>query len=90
MNPVINGSQFINNWGAKPASMIGSGARPMFMIGWEAQGQAIMCQAPKRRHTVQLDDEGSNKPYKKPNSQRCPYGLTMSQKRRVQQLRQLE
>jgi hypothetical protein len=43
----------------------------------------IMCRAPKRRRTLQLNDEGSNQSYKKPNPQRCPDGLTKSQKRRV-------
>jgi hypothetical protein len=50
----------------------------------------IMCQAPERRCTLQLDDEGSSQTHKKPNPQWCPDGLTKSQKRRVQRLRQLE
>jgi hypothetical protein len=50
----------------------------------------IMCRTPERRHTVQLDDEGSNRSYKKLNPQWCPDGLTKSQKRRVRRLRQLE
>jgi hypothetical protein len=50
----------------------------------------IMCQALERRHTLQLDDEGSIQTCKKPNPQWCPDGLTKSQKRRVQCLRQLE
>jgi hypothetical protein len=37
-----------------------------------------------------LDDEESSRSYKKPNPQWCPDGLTKSQKRRVQRLRQLE
>jgi hypothetical protein len=49
-----------------------------------------MCQAPERRHTLQLDDEGSSQTHKNPNPQWCPDGLTKSQKRRVQHLRQLE
>jgi hypothetical protein len=47
----------------------------------------IMFRAPKRRCTLQLDDEGSSQSYKKPNPQWCPDGLTKSQKRRVQSLR---
>jgi hypothetical protein len=50
----------------------------------------IMCRAPKRRRTLQLDDEGSRQTRKKPNPQWCPDGLTKSRKRRVQHLRQLE
>jgi hypothetical protein len=50
----------------------------------------IMCRAPERRCTLQLDDEGSSQTHKKPNPQWCPDGLTKSQKRRVQRLRQLE
>jgi hypothetical protein len=49
----------------------------------------IMCRAPERRHTLELDDEGSSQTRKKPNPQWCPDGLTKSQKRRVQRLRQL-
>jgi hypothetical protein len=44
MNSIINGSKFINGWGAKPAYTIGWGARPVFMISWEAEsmkGQTI-------------------------------------------------
>jgi hypothetical protein len=33
MNSIIKGSQFINGWGAKPASTISWGATPLFMIG---------------------------------------------------------
>jgi hypothetical protein len=40
--------------------------------------------------TLQLDGEKSSQTYKKPNPQWCPDGLTKSQKRRVQHLRQLE
>jgi hypothetical protein len=68
------------------ASMISSGARLIFMTGWEAQGQDIMCRGPKRWRSVQLDDEGSNKSYKKPNPQYCPYGLTKFEKNRDQHL----
>jgi hypothetical protein len=50
----------------------------------------IMCCAPKCRLTLQLDDEGSRQTRKKLNTQWCPDGLTKSQKRRVQRLRQLE
>jgi hypothetical protein len=50
----------------------------------------IICRAPERRRTLQLDDEGSSQTHKKPNPQWCPDGLTKSQKRRVQHLRQLE
>jgi hypothetical protein len=50
----------------------------------------IMCRAPERRRTLQLDDEGSSQTRKKPNRQWCLDGLTKSQKRRVQRLRQLE
>jgi hypothetical protein len=50
----------------------------------------IMCRAPERRRTLQLDDEGSSQSYKKPNPQWCPDGLTKSQKRRVQRQHQLE
>jgi hypothetical protein len=50
----------------------------------------IMYQALKRQRTLQLDDEGSSQTRKKPNPQWCPDGLTKSQKRRVQRLRQLE
>jgi hypothetical protein len=50
----------------------------------------IMCRAPERRRTLQLDDEGSSQTHKKPNPQWCPDGLTKSQKRRFQRLRQLE
>jgi hypothetical protein len=39
---------------------------------------------------LQLDDEGSSQTRKKPNPQWCPDGLSKSQKRRVQRLRQLE
>jgi hypothetical protein len=37
MSSIINESQFINGWGAKPASTIGWGERSVFMIGWEAE-----------------------------------------------------
>jgi hypothetical protein len=50
----------------------------------------IMCRAPECRRTLQLDDEGSSQTRKKPNPQWCLDGLTKSQKRRVQRLRQLE
>jgi hypothetical protein len=50
----------------------------------------IMCRASERRHTLQLDDEGSSQTHKKPNPQWFLDGLTKSQKRRVQRLRQLE
>jgi hypothetical protein len=50
----------------------------------------IMCRDPEHRRTLQLDDEGSSQTRKKPNPQWCPDGLTKSQKRRVQRLRQLE
>jgi hypothetical protein len=55
-----------------------------------APDEDIMCRAPKRRHTIQLDDEGSSQSYKKPNPQWCPDGLTKYQERRVQRLSQLE
>jgi hypothetical protein len=48
----------------------------------------IMCRAPERRRTLQLDDEGSSQTHKKPNPQWCPDGFTKSQK--IQRLRQLE
>jgi hypothetical protein len=38
----------------------------------------IMCRAPERRHTLQLDDEGSSQKHKKPNPQWCLDGLTKS------------
>jgi hypothetical protein len=50
----------------------------------------IMCRAPERQRTLQLDDERSSQTRKKPNPQWCPDGLTKSQKRRVQRLHQLE
>jgi hypothetical protein len=50
----------------------------------------IMRQAPERRRSLQLDDEGSSQTRKKPNPQWCPNVLTKSHKRRVQCLRQLE
>jgi hypothetical protein len=50
----------------------------------------IMCRALERRRTLQLNDDGSSQIRKKPNPQWCLYGLTKSQKRRVQHLRQLE
>jgi hypothetical protein len=50
----------------------------------------IMRRALEHRCTLQLDDEGSSQTRRKPNPQWCPYGLTKSQKRRVQRLRQLE
>jgi hypothetical protein len=50
----------------------------------------IMCQDPEWRRTLQLDDEGSSQTRKKASPQWCPDGLTKSQKRRVQHLRQLE
>jgi hypothetical protein len=50
----------------------------------------ITCRAPERRRILQLDDEGSSQTRKKLNPQWCPDGLTKSQKRRVQRLRQLE
>jgi hypothetical protein len=34
----------------------------------------IMCRAPERRHTLQLDDEGLSQTRKKPNPQWCPDG----------------
>jgi hypothetical protein len=40
----------------------------------------IMCRAPERRHTLQLDDEGASQTRKKPNPQWCPDGLTKSQR----------
>jgi hypothetical protein len=49
----------------------------------------IMCRAPECQRTLQLDDGGSSQTCKKPNPQWCPNGLTKSQKRRVQRLRQL-
>jgi hypothetical protein len=52
--------------------------------------EGIMCGAPERRCTLQLDDEGSSQTHKKPNPQWCPNGLTKSQNTRVQRLRQLE
>jgi hypothetical protein len=42
----------------------------------------IMCRARERRCTMQLDDEGSNQSYKKPNPQWCPDGLTKSHKKK--------
>jgi hypothetical protein len=42
----------------------------------------IMCRAPERRCTLQLDEESSQS-CKKPNRQWCLDGLTKSQKRRV-------
>jgi hypothetical protein len=50
----------------------------------------IMCRAPERRRTLQLDYEGSSQTCKKPNPQWCPDGLIKSQKWRVQRLRKLE
>jgi hypothetical protein len=50
----------------------------------------IMCQACERRRTLQLDNEKSSQSCKKPNPQWYHDGLTESQKRRVQRLRQLE
>jgi hypothetical protein len=50
----------------------------------------IMCQACERRRTLQLDNEKSSQSCKKPNPQWYQDGLTESQKRRVQRLRQLE
>jgi hypothetical protein len=50
----------------------------------------IMCQALERRCTLQLDDEGSSQTRKKTNPQWCPDGFTISQKRRIQCLCQLE
>jgi hypothetical protein len=50
----------------------------------------IVCRAPECRRTLQLDDEGSSQTHTKPNPQWCPDGLTKSQKRRVQCLRQVE
>jgi hypothetical protein len=55
-----------------------------------APDEDIMCRGPKHRRTLQLEDEGSSQTRKKPNLQWCPDGLTKSQKRRVQFLRQLE
>jgi hypothetical protein len=49
----------------------------------------VMCWAPERRRMLQLNDEGSSQTRKKPNPQWCSDGLTKSQKRRVQCLRQL-
>jgi hypothetical protein len=84
--------------------MIGWGAGPAFMIGWEAESnnrlkemadslvpdEDIMCRALECRRTLQLDDERSSQSYKKPNPLWCPDGLTKSHKRRVQHLSQLE
>jgi hypothetical protein len=50
----------------------------------------IMCRDPEHRRMLQLDDEGSRQTRKKSNPQWCPDGLTKSQKRRVQCLRQVE
>jgi hypothetical protein len=50
----------------------------------------IMCRTPEHRCTLQLDNEGSSQMHKKSNPQWCSYGLTKSQKRKVQRLRQLE
>jgi hypothetical protein len=50
----------------------------------------IIYRALERRRTLQLDEEGSSQTCKKPNPKWCPDGLTKSQKRRVQCLRQLE
>jgi hypothetical protein len=41
----------------------------------------IMCRAPERRRTLQLDDERSSQTHKKTNQQWCPDGLTKSRKR---------
>jgi hypothetical protein len=60
------------------------------MAGSLVPDEDIMCKAPERRRTLQLDDEGSSQTRKKLNPQWCPDGLTKSQKRRVQHLRQLE
>jgi hypothetical protein len=43
----------------------------------------IVCRAPERQRTLQLDDERSSQTRKKPNPPSCPDGLTMSKKRRV-------
>jgi hypothetical protein len=50
----------------------------------------IMFQALERRCTLQLDDEGSSQTRKKTNPQWCPDGFTVTQKRRIQCLCQLE
>jgi hypothetical protein len=60
------------------------------MADYLVPDEDILCQAPERRRTIQLDDEGSSQTRKKPNPQWCPDGLTKSQKRRVRRLRQLE
>jgi hypothetical protein len=60
------------------------------MADYLVPDEVIMCRAPERRCTLQLDDEESSQSYKKLNPQQCPNDLTKSQKRRVQHLRQLE
>jgi hypothetical protein len=103
VDSTIIGSQFMIGWGAKPASMISWGPRPVFcrlggrvnkesikIVDSLVPNEDIMCRAPERRRTLQLNDEGSNQTRKKTNPQWFLDGLTKSQKRRVQRLRQLE
>jgi hypothetical protein len=59
----------------------GSNNRLEEMAGSLVPDEDIMCRAPKRRHTLQPDDEGSSQTRKKTNSRWCPDGLTKSQKR---------
>jgi hypothetical protein len=70
VNLIINGSQFINDWGGKANIYDWLGGRVNEksssrnrleeLVDSMVPNEDIMCRAPEQRCTVQLDGKGSN------------------------------